>query len=78
MNKLTLFNGGKSVLRMNRDNHCHVYIKNMGSTDPRVSRFDLVVRRSAGKRMDLGLTVGFSSPFSSQIVVYGHCLVTLP
>ena len=38
----------------------------------------LVVRRSAGKRKDAGSTPSFGSPFSSKIVIYGHCLVTLP
>ena len=42
-----------------------------------VSRCGLVVRRLAGKQKDLGSTL-FGSPFSSKIVVYGHCLVTLP
>ena len=37
-----------------------------------------VVKRSAGKRKDAGLTPRFGSPFSSKIVIYGHCLVTLP
>ena len=38
----------------------------------------LVVRHLAGKQKDLGSTLRFSSPFSSKIVVYGHCLMTLP
>ena len=44
-----------------------------------VSRCGLAVRRLAGKQKDLG-SIRFGSPFSSlqQIVVYGHCLVTLP
>ena len=43
-----------------------------------VSRLGLVVGRSAGKRKDIGSTPRFGSPFSSKIVIYGHCLVTLP
>ena len=43
-----------------------------------VSRLGLVVRHSAGKRNDAGSTPRFGSPFSSIIVIYGHCLVTLP
>ena len=43
-----------------------------------MSQLGLVVRRSAGKRKDPGATIRFGSPFSSQIVTYGHCLVTLP
>ena len=44
-----------------------------------VSRCGLAVRRLAGKQKDLG-SIRFGSPFSSlqKIVVYGHCLVTLP
>ena len=42
-----------------------------------VSRCGLAVRRLAGKQKDLG-SIRFRSPFSSKIVVYGHCLVTLP
>ena len=38
----------------------------------------LVVRRSAGRRKDAGSTPRLGSPFSSQIVIDGHCLVTLP
>ena len=46
---------------------------------PHVSRLDLVVLRcSVGKRKDAGSTPHFSSPFSSKIVIYGHCLVNLP
>ena len=37
-----------------------------------------LVRRSAGKRKDAGSTYRFGSPFSSKIVIYGHCLVTFP
>ena len=44
-----------------------------------VSRLGLMVRRSSGKRQDAGSTPRFgSSPFSSTIVVDGHCLVILP
>ena len=43
-----------------------------------VSRLGLVVRRSAGKRKDVGSIPRFGSPFSAKIVIYGHCLVTLP
>ena len=42
-----------------------------------VSRCGLVARRQAGKQKDLG-PIRFGFPFSSEIVVYGHCLVTLP
>ena len=44
-----------------------------------VSRCGLAVWRLAGKQKDLG-SIRFGSPFSSikKIVVYGHCLVTLP
>ena len=42
-----------------------------------VSRCGLAGRREAGKLKNLG-SIRFSSPFSSKIVVYGHCLVTLP
>ena len=41
-----------------------------------VGRFGLVVRRKTGEQMDLG-SIRFGCPFSSKIVVYGHCLVTL-
>ena len=41
------------------------------------NRCGLAVRRQAGKQKDLG-SIRFGSPFSSKIVVYGHCLVTLP
>ena len=42
-------------------------------------RLGLVVRRSAGERRDSGWTlIHFGEPFSSNIVVFGHCLVTLP
>ena len=41
-----------------------------------VSQLGLVARRSAGKREDAGSTPRFGSPFSSKIVIYGHCLVT--
>ena len=41
------------------------------------SRCGLAVRRYAGKQKDLGST-RFCSPFSSNMVVYGHCLATLP
>ena len=39
-----------------------------------VSRLGLVVRRSAGKRKDVGSISRFGSPFSSKIVTYGHCV----
>ena len=42
-----------------------------------VSRCGLAVRREAGKQKDLG-SIRFRSPFSSKIVVCGHCLLTLP
>ena len=42
-----------------------------------MSRCGLAVRRLAGKQKDLGSN-RFGSPFSSKIVVHGHCLVTLP
>ena len=42
-----------------------------------VIRCGLAVRRYAGKQKDLG-SIRFRPPFSSKIVVYGHCLVTLP
>ena len=42
-----------------------------------MSRCGLAVRRLAGKQKDLGST-RFGSPFSSKIVVYGRCLVSLP
>ena len=41
------------------------------------SRFGLVVRRYAGKRRDLGSNL-LRLSFSSQVVVCGHCLVTVP
>ena len=46
---------------------------------PRADVSRLAVRRWAGKQKDLG-SIRFASPFffSSKIVVYGHCLVTLP
>ena len=34
------------------------------------------LRRWAGKRKDAGSTPRFGSPFSSKIVICGHCLVT--
>ena len=40
------------------------------------SRFGLAVRRWAGKRKD-SVRYRFGSPFSSKVVVCGHCLVTL-
>ena len=43
-----------------------------------VSRLGLVARCSAGKRKDPGSSLHFGAPFSSNIVVYGHFLVTLP
>ena len=43
-----------------------------------VSQLGLVVRRSAGKRKDAGLTPRFGSPLSSKIVICGHCFATLP
>ena len=42
-----------------------------------VSLCGLAVRRLDGKQRDLG-SIRFGSPFSSKIVVYGHCLVTVP
>ena len=42
-----------------------------------VSRCGLAVRRSACKQKDLG-SIRLGSLFSSKMVVYGHCLVTLP
>ena len=42
----------------------------------RVSRFGLAVRRQAGKQRDHGSNL-LGSPFSSQVVVCGQCLVTL-
>ena len=42
-----------------------------------VGRLGLVVKRSACTRKDAGSTPRFDSPFSSKIVIYGHCLVTL-
>ena len=44
---------------------------------PPGSRCGLAVRCLAGKLKDLG-SIRCGSPFSSKIVVYGHCLVTLP
>ena len=44
----------------------------------RVRLLGLVVRRSAGKRKDADSTPLFGSPFSSKIVIYGPCLVTVP
>ena len=41
------------------------------------SRFGPAVRRKAGEQKDLG-SIRLGSLFSSKIVVYGHCLVTLP
>ena len=43
-----------------------------------LSRCGLAVRRYAGKQKDLGSILFFGSPFSSKMVVYGHCVVTLP
>ena len=44
-----------------------------------MSRFGLAVRREAGKQKDLGSNPlrEFGCPFSSKVVVCGHCLVTL-
>ena len=42
-----------------------------------MSRCGLAVRRCAGKQKDLG-SIRFGSLFSSNFVVYGHCLVTFP
>ena len=56
-----------------------VYVKDwLCETALSMSRLGLVVRRSAGKRKDAGSTPHFGSSFSSKIVIYGHCLVTLP
>ena len=41
-----------------------------------VRRFGLAVRRWAGKQKD-SVRICFGSPFSSEVVVCGHCLVTL-
>ena len=43
-----------------------------------VNRLGLVVRLPAGKRKYAGSTPRFGSPFSSKIVMYEHCFVTLP
>ena len=43
----------------------------------RVSRFGLAVRRSAGKRKDLGSIPLRLSFLLKKVVVCGHCLVTL-
>ena len=40
------------------------------------SRLGLVVRFQADEQKDPG-SIRFESPFSSKLVVYGHCLVTL-
>ena len=42
-----------------------------------VSRFGLAVRRSAGKRKDLGSIPLRLSFLFRKVVVCGHCLVTL-
>ena len=42
-----------------------------------VGRSGLAVRRYASKQKDIG-SIRFGCHFSSNIVVYGHCLVTLP
>ena len=42
-----------------------------------VNRCGLAVKRYAGKQKDLG-SIRFGSPLSSKMVVYVHCLVTLP
>ena len=34
--------------------------------------------RSAGELKDAGLTPCLGSPFSSKIMIYGHCLATFP
>ena len=39
---------------------------------------NVMVRRSVGKRKDAGSTPLFGSSISSKVVIYGHCLVTLP
>ena len=44
---------------------------------PRVSRFGLAVRRQAGKQKDLGSTPLRLSFLFKEVVVCGHCLVTL-
>ena len=43
----------------------------------RVRQCGLAVRRQASKQKDIG-SIRFGSLFSSKIMVYGHCLVTLP
>ena len=40
-----------------------------------MSQCGLAVRHKAGKQKNLG-SILFGSPFSTKIVVYGHCLVT--
>ena len=60
-----MFGGGPSIKRRKR------------VSEHLVSRCGLAVRRWAGKQKDLG-SIRFGSPFSSRVVVYGHCLVTLP
>ena len=41
-----------------------------------VRRFDLAVRRWAGKQKD-SVRICFGSPFSSEAVVCGHCLALI-
>ena len=51
--------------------------KAVGPHGIHMSRCGPAVRRYDGKQKDLG-SIRFGCPFSSKIVVYGHCLVTLP
>ena len=48
-----------------------------GSHGARLSRRGLAVRLRGSMQKDVG-SIRVGSPFSSNIVVYGHCLVTLP
>ena len=52
-------------------------IKSSQFKSAQVSRFGLAVRRSAGKRKDLGSIPLRLSFFFKNVVVCGHCLVTL-
>ena len=61
------------------DSQMSTWGQNVWLTFVCVSRLGLVVlSRSAGKRKDAASIPRFGSPFSSKIVIYGHCLVTLP
>ena len=66
-----------TVSQTYRSSFSKALIKASLEPETNVSWCGLAVRCEASKQKNLGL-IDFGSPFSSNIVVYGHCLVTLP